>query len=117
MNKAVRGRIFQFLEKDGTSTKTCLVISADTRQTDKLISILMLGTKDSGDAIPVGDGSFVHCGLVTYCDRKRLGDPIAEVDEQSMAMIEDGIRLALGLKPEIDYETMYNNLLAKITER
>ena len=115
MNKAVRGRIFHFLEKDGTSNKSCLVISSDSRKTDKIVSILMLGTRDSSDAIEVMDGFYVHCGLITYCDRKRLGDPITDIDGNTLYTIEEGINHALGLN-KVDYETMYNDLLDRVTK-
>ena len=117
MNKAVRGRIFHFLEKDGTSNKSCLVISSDSRKTDKIVSILMLGTRDSSDANEVMNGFYVHCGLITYCDRKRLGDPITDIDGNTLYTIEDGINRALGLKDKIDYEAMYNDLLDRVTKK
>lgn len=96
MTKAIRGKIFRFLEKDGTSYKLCLVISSNMRQTDKIISILMLGTRDGSDSIQVMEGFYIHTGLVTYCDRKRLGDEVADVDQRTMSEIEKGIAYSLG---------------------
>ncbi|MDD6715742.1 MAG: hypothetical protein PUF49_05130 [Firmicutes bacterium] len=100
MNKAHRGYIYQFLEKDGTTNKNCLVVSSKNRETNKIISILMIGTRDGFNSVCIGDGEYVHCDLVSFCDRKRLGKPICMINDSVLKEIDKGIFKALGGEDE-----------------
>lgn len=115
MQKAYRGKIYQFLSKEGTeSDRKVLVISSDNRSTDKLVSILMLGDIESGaDTIEVMEGKYVHCGLVTYCERRRLGEEFGTLPTPIMEEIDKGIRSQLGMD-STDYKKLYEDLLHQL---
>lgn len=116
MQKAIRGTIYQFLSKEGTSDRNVLVISSNSRSTDKLISILMLGDIENGaDTIEVMEGKYVHCGLVTYCARGRLGEEVATLPEAIMNEVDKGIMSQLGID-NTDYKKLYEDVLNKIVK-
>lgn len=119
MQKAIKGDIYRFLDRDGSDTeKFCIVVSSNHRATDKLISIIVLGTKEGADSVPVKElhdlthiDYFAHCGLVTYCDRGRLGQCVASASTDTIKEIDKSIIEALGIT---DYEDMYNMILDKM---
>jgi len=121
LNPAINGMIYEFLEKDGTTTgKMVLVVQNDKRTEDNLVSCLMLGTKRgySNDSIPIKfDGTvyYVHCGMTTYCKRSMLGKKKANVADDTMSRIKKNIAVQLGITDDDnDYKAMYENLLNKI---
>ena len=120
---ANRGFIYEFLEKDGTTHNKVLVVSSDHRRESNIISILMLGTKYTGkDCIELDaeiEGSdiwYVHCGLVTYTSRSRLGELLGQVSDSVMERITDNMGYQLGITEGIDYKQMYNDLLDRLTK-
>ena len=118
---AKRGFIYEFREKDGAVKNTVLVISSNHRQEDNLISILMLGTKYTGkDCIEVklaDETRYVHCGLVTYASRARLGDILEEVPVDVMERISNNIAYQLGINDGIDYKQLYDDLMSKVVSK
>lgn len=120
LQQAQNGVIYEFLEKDGATTKYVLVVQNDKRTEDNLVSILMLGEKKgySSDTIPVKfDGTlyYVHCGMTTYCKRSMLGKKKASVSDETMSRIKRNIALQLGLlDDDNDYKAMYEQLLDKV---
>jgi len=120
---ADRGCIYEFIETDGTVKNYVLVISSNIRSMDKLISILMLGDSKSGfDVIPIdlmGSIKYVHCGLVTYAARARLGKKIGMVNMDVMGIIDNEIRRNLGIENTdmVSYKSLYEDLINKITSK
>lgn len=118
--EAKRGVIYNFIEKDGTSKNKVLVVSAEHRREDNIISILMLGTKYTGkDCIEIntqGENWFVHCGLVTYTSRTRLGEEVGKIDEETQRRITNNMAYQLGINDELDYKKLYEDILQRITE-
>lgn len=108
---ARRGHKYEFLEKDGTTKKTCLVVSSDSRKASKIISILMIGNKENSDSVCVGNGEYVNCGLVTYCMRDRLGDEVGVALPETMNEIETVLCRSLGIT---DYREIYYDLLREV---
>ncbi len=116
---AERGCIYEFLEKDGSSKNMMLVIGNNRRQMETLVSVLMLNTTDKGnDAVGIWieeEMYVVHCGLVTYCSRSRLGRKVTKISDARMELIDNGVKYQLGLTEEReDYKTLYENLLDKV---
>lgn len=118
--EAKRGVIYNFIEKDGGIKNKVLVVSAEHRREDNIISILMLGTKYTGkDCIEILLGEekwFVHCGLVTYTSRTRLGEEVGKIDEETQRRITNNMAYQLGINENMDYKKLYEDILQKITE-
>lgn len=120
LNPATRGAIYEFLEKDGTTRNFVLVVSSQARATDKIISVLMLGDSPAGFdivEIPFMDTTrYVHCGMVTYCGRTRLGRKMDIVDPEIMRKIDAQLAKDLGIPISDDsfYKDLYENLVDRL---
>lgn len=116
---AQRGHVYEFVEKDGVTVKNrVLVVSADSRAGDRLVSILMLGDIGFGhDVVKVGK-QYVHCGCVTYCSRDRLGRMIGKASKQAMEDIDFMLAKELGLVSArlTVYKELYDDMLRKMME-
>ena len=116
---AQRGHVYEFVEKDGVTIKNrVLVVSADSRAGDKLVSILMLGDIGFGhDVVKIGK-QYVHCGCVTYCSRDRLGRMIGKASKQAMEDIDFMLAKELGLVSArlTVYKELYDDMLRKMME-
>lgn len=121
---AERGRVYEFYDNEGKLTQNyALVISSDTRAHDKFVSILMLNDFANGpDVMKVQvkliSGSSlqkcIHCGMVSYAARERLGDIVGTVPNETMNQINNLIAKQLGLVIQTDYKTLYEDLLDRI---
>lgn len=116
---AERGCIYEFIEKDGTHKNDVLVVSSNSRATDKIISILMLRDGLNGnDVVRIRYNNrdrVVHCGCVTFVDRSRLGGKLAKVSDKVM----DDISLFMASQLGIDkdgkvYKALYEDLLNRV---
>lgn len=120
LNPATRGAIYEFLEKDGTTRNFVLVVSSQTRATDKIISVLMLGDSPAGyDIVEIpfmGTIRYVHCGMITYCGRTRLGRKMDIVDPETMRKIDTQLAKDLGITISDDsiYKDLYENLIDRL---
>lgn len=117
---AERGKIYDFIESDGTIRNKVLVVSSNGRALDKMISILMIGDNPAGyDIVPIfldNKYRYVHCGMVTYAKRCRLGDEVAKVPDYVMEAIDEQICRNLGLDDDLwVYKHLYEELLDKVT--
>ena len=116
---ADRGGIFEFIEKDGSVKNLTLVVSSDRRKTDKRVSTVMLGDSNIGsDVVMVevdGKFRFIHCGMISYSMRNRLGKKIGQLSEEKMREIDRCIIEQYGLDYIMDkakmYEKMYTDLV------
>lgn len=118
LNPADRGYIYEFLESDGTcNDKYCLVVSSQKRAYDNIISILMLGDSRAGlDVVKCnfqGLTKYVHCGLVTYLKRERLGKRVGPFPKKSMDTVDLLMANELGLDREkgLIYKSLYEEVL------
>ena len=120
-----RGEIYEYRDPDGFTLfgRYVLVISAEAREHDSMISIIYLADKPNGrsDDVPVRvDGITFHaqCRLVSYCAKRRLGKFAGNADPVTMERIDVQVALALGLKaPERqDYEKLYHDAIALLDE-
>lgn len=117
---AERGCIYDFIESDGAVKNQVLVVSSKKRSNDRMISIIMIGDSQMGyDVVKVcynGQRRFVHCGMVTYCSRDRLGRKICSVGNKTMDDIDFLLADQMGLNAEksIFYKEMYENLLDRV---
>ena len=120
-----RGEIYEYRDPDGFTLfgRYVLVISAEAREHDSMISIIYLADKPNGrsDDVPVRvDGITFHaqCRLVSYCAKRRLGKFVGNADPVTMERIDVQVALALGLKaPERqDYEKLYHDAIALLDE-
>lgn len=99
---AHRGYIYEFIEKDGSHKNDVLVVSSEGRAYDKLISTIMVGDNPKGkDIVPIsynGRKRYIHSELVTFAKRERLGELVAVLPMEAMAVIDEGLAQGLGLK-------------------
>ena len=119
--KAVhRGCIYEFMNTHGERVfgRYALVVGAEDRSEESLISILLLSEFRgyNRDVVKVrirGVSYFAHCGLVSFCRRYQLGKVIDRCDPTTMARIDAQIPVELGLAPKSreEYEALYNDLL------
>lgn len=131
MEPVDRMGIYEFIERDGSCKYYCVVVGAEHRKTERFISIIILkdteedtGYADSiGIRLPIGD-FWVHCGMVTYARRDRLGRKVAKVGEKTRKKITRMIGIELGVISEPrskvfesdtkpDYESLYYSLMHK----
>ena len=115
-----RGCIYEFYRNNGSRLygRYALVISAEERAYDPVVSILMLSDERGrfDDVIVVrikGIPYYAHCGLISYCFRHQLGKLVDRCDPVTMARIDGKIPVELGLEPteRKDYEALYNDTL------
>ena len=123
LNPADRGYIYEFLESDGTcNDKYCLVVSSQKRAYDNIISILMLGDSRAGlDVVKCnfqGLTKYVHCGLVTYLKRERLGKRVCPFPKKAMDTVDLLMANELGLDREkgLIYKSLYEEVLRTFTK-
>lgn len=128
--KAERRGIYRFIENNGEyKGKLALVVSNADRSSDRFVSILILKEESSpgldviGVTIPDWGDYYMHCGLVTYCKRTNLGDPVYKLSKEGMKRINRQIKMELGLEnrsrnglleDDIDYEKLYKDLIKTI---
>lgn len=133
---AERRGIYKFLESDGEwKGKYCLVVGANDRKRDRIISILLLSsdgvTNYGRDCVDVPlsthEARFVRCGMLTYCKRNMIGEKVFQISRHTMACVMQQIKIELGLvdrshtAPEVedevpDYKKMYEGLLDYIAD-
>lgn len=118
LTAADRGYIYEFLEADGVcKDKYCLVVSSQKRAYDNIISILMLSDSRAGlDVVRCnfnGQTKYVHCGLVTYLKRERLGKRICPFPKKAMDTVDLLMANELGLDKEkgLIYKSLYEEIL------
>ena len=116
---AERGGIYEFIEKDGSTKNITLVVSSNKRKTDKRVSTVMLGDNNIGsDVVTVEVGGrfkYIHCGMISYSMRNRLGNKLGQLSEDKMKEIDRCILEQFGLSYVLDaairYEKMYQDLV------
>ena len=126
-----RREIYEYTNATGTYSGLCVIVSASHRERDKYVSAIALSPCDRdeglhndevGITLPDNRRFWVHCGMVTYMRRDRLGELVHKISKQTMNRIGEGIKQELGLssKTEIiesdepDYEKMYHDLIKTI---
>lgn len=121
--QAKRGWLYLFRdEKAEYKDKYVVVVSNNNRQTDKLVSILVLGDSNAGsDVVPVkvpGIGTmYAHTGMVTYIGRDKLTTEISQISKKTMDTIDTYLISQYGLIPAVKlaeynlYKGLYNELL------
>lgn len=121
LNPAINGMIYEFLDSDfKNSDRHVLVVQNNARSEDNVASVLLVGDKKgyNCDTIPIKFGGvthYVHCGMVTYVQRTRLGKKKANVSDETMERIKRNIAVQLGLlDDDNDYKAMYEQLLDKV---
>ena len=100
---ANRGEVHEFIETNGERRgKRVLIVSAQRRNRDRLVSIMFLqdrASRVSSAAISVSDTEeqYVNGGLVTYCARTCIGDYIYTAKPDEMKMVDKIICEELGI--------------------
>ena len=116
---AHRGWIYKFHSADGEDLRRyALVVSAEDRKYDKVVSIILLSDFRTyqNDEVKVrvnGINYYAHCGNVTFCKRYQLGGKVAVCEPIIMMRIDAKIPGQLGLdaSERRDFETLYYDLL------
>ena len=101
-----RGGIYKWRE-GMTDERFVLVVSADSRGTERFITVLMFSSSSNGRDVveisygPLGDSRYVHCGMLTYVTRDDMSDQaLATVKANTMAYVDRQICTQLGIVPE-----------------
>lgn len=120
--KANKGTVHRFIDgrNDGVN-KYMLVVSANHRAGDKYVSVLMLGNKDFGSDVvdlqvadSTGGNTYVHCGMITYVLREKLGECVATVSPDVMHEVENTICSELDIYRDLQEKlTWYKELLSE----
>lgn len=121
-----RGYIYKWREGK-YDERNVLVVSANHRGNEKLISVLMFGSYSEGrDVVEIkndilGDTRYLHCGMLTYVGRQDLSEsPTAQISEKKMAQVEKQLCIQLGITNEETiaelkfYKRQCNELIEKI---
>lgn len=105
--EVTRRGIYEILDKHMNRTgRYALVIIGSHRNSDNYVSIIKLNSTsmDSGNhgdevgiQIPDGQEFWVHCGMITYISRNRLGERLHYLSKNAMRRINKGIEEELGL--------------------
>ena len=89
-------------------TRPALVMSNNTINERAAVIVVCPITGAAGKSgryhifIPEGTGglnkdSIIHCGQIRAIDKERLGQRIGSIDSQTMALVEEGIKIVLSL--------------------
>lgn len=126
-----RRGIYEYENASGTYNGLCLVVAGNHRQWDKYVSGISLSPCDTdtgkhsdeiGLRLPDGREFWVHCGMVTYFRRDRLGEMVHKISKGTMGRINEKMKQELGLSPKLeimpddepDYEKLYKDLIRTI---
>lgn len=100
-----RGEIFEYAVKD--DTKKALVVSADFRKKDHMLSVIVLADEPKGSvSVPITTGSgimYADCCMVAFAQHDRFGNYLRTVKNDEMAQIDEGITKCLGIEIEPVY--------------
>ena len=128
--------VYELYENDFETVKRyAVVVCGGHRTKDRYVSIITLTDADTdtgwhadevGVRLPMGD-FWVHCGMITYVRRDRLGRKIAKVGKGTAKKINRMMGMELGIinKPhdfredepsEPDYKKMYDAFLNKLVK-
>lgn len=123
VSEARRGYIYEFDDKKGTSKRYVLVVSNDTRATDRMVSVIMFGDSSLGhDVVKVENEVFgvkyLHCGMLTYTKREFLVTEVSKVSPEELEQVDYTISRELAIREHIVaernvYKRLYEELLAK----
>jgi hypothetical protein len=128
---AERRGIYEYTNAGGTYSGYVIIVGGNHREYDKYVSGISLSAcevdsgahgDELGIRLPDGREFWVHCGMVTYFRRDRLGELVHKVSKQTMRRINEGIKMELGLSQKLeimpsadpDYEKMYKDLIKTI---
>lgn len=122
--EARRGYIYEFDDKKSDNKRYVLVVSNDTRATDRMVSVVMFGDSDLGhDVVKIQNKVFgvkyLHCGMLTYTKREYLIDVVGKLSPAEMEKVDYTISRELSIREHIVaerdvYKKMYEELLAKV---
>lgn len=126
--EAKRGHLFEFDDGKNPVKRYVVVVSSDSRCTDKLVSVIMLGDSNKGrDVVKITNPNFdsdkyVHCGMITYTKRDYLVKDVGVVSLETMQEIDKVISREFAIMEDIStrasfYETAYNELLDRCVDK
>lgn len=119
---AERGGVYEFYDNNKRNTGNYVVIvSSNARSRDRFVNILMPGNSPVGtDVMPIeinGEYKYLHCGMISYTTRDRLGRKVAHLSTDTMRNIEKLMAKGLGITMEADYKTLYEDLVSRLVKR
>ena len=126
---AKRGHIYLFEDANAQwKEKYVLVVSDDTRQTDKIVSIVVLGDNNRGVDVVAVDipnvgTKYAHTGMITYIGRYKLSKDLGQVSKKKMDLIDTHILRHYGLADAKTcaehsmYKNAYEELLEKVLKK
>lgn len=123
VTEARRGYIYEFDDNKSSNKRYVLVVSNDTRATDRMVSVIMFGDSNLGhDVVKVDNEAFgvkyLHCGMLTYTKREFLTMEVDRISPEEMEKVDYVISRELAIREHIVaerdvYKKLYEELLAK----
>ena len=104
--EAKRGYIYEFDDKKNNGKRYVLVVSNDTRATDRMVSVIMFGDAYLGhDVVKIENEAFgvryLHCGMLTYTKREFLVEELGRVSPEEMEKVDYTISRELSIREHI----------------
>ena len=121
--EAKRGHIYVFDDGKNLIKRYVLVISNDTRATDRMVSIIMFGDSNLGhDVVKVTNDvigvKYLHCGMLTYTKREFLIEEVGVLSSEDLQKVEHVISRELALNEHIEAElTFYKNAYRELLDK
>lgn len=123
--EARRGYIYEFDDGKNINKRYVLVVSNDTRATDKMVSVIMFGDSNLGHDVVaithegIGGTKYIHCGMLTYTKRDFLVREIGSITTEEMEKVETVVCGQLALRENVVvelnfYKCLYQELLNKV---
>ena len=126
VTEAKRGYIYRFDDNKNSHERYMLVVSSDTRATDKVVSVIMFGDSFLGhDVVKITNEAigvkYLHCGMITYTKREFLTEEVGKISAEELKAVEDILCRELSLREDVVtelnlYKKLYEDLLNKVCE-
>lgn len=124
VTEARRGHIYRFEDGKNPYERFVVVLSNNTRATDKMVSVIMFGDSPLGhDVVKVESEAFgvkyLHCGMLTYTKREFLVEEVGKISSEELSDIEKTVCRELSLREDVVaelkfYKEAYKDLLDKL---
>ena len=122
--EARRGHIYEFCDGKNTNRRYVLVVSSNTRATDKMVSVIMFGDSSLGhDVVKVTNEEigvkYLHCGMLTYTKREFLVEDIGTISAEELKQVEFILSRELSIREDVVaelnfYKNAYTDLINKL---
>lgn len=124
VTEAKRGHIYRFDDSKNSYERYVLVVSSNTRATDRIVSVIMFGDSFLGhDVVKITSEEigvkYLHCGMLTYTKREFLVEEIGQISTEELKAVENTLCHELSIREDVVaelnfYKDAYENLLDRL---